>query len=86
MAMHRERRSRMSLAIRRRRRKEQQRIQASAPLGSGERFRAVARAAAAGGAKNPEAVAASVGRRKFGAKRFAMLAAIARRRKRARQR
>ena len=44
-------------------------------LGTGARFKAVERAAAASGAKNPAAVAAAVGRKKYGAKKFAKLAA-----------
>lgn len=50
----------------------------SAP-GEGSRFAAVKKAAAAGGARDPGAVAAAIGRRKFGAKRFAQMAAKGRR-------
>ena len=49
-------------------------------LGSGARFAAVAARAKAGGAKNPEAVAASVGRAKYGKEKFQALAAAAKRR------
>ena len=52
------------------------------PLGEGSRFKAVAAAAKAGGAKNPEAVAAVVGRKKYGKKKMASLSAKARRKKR----
>jgi len=45
------------------------------PLGEGSRFKAVTAAAKAGGAKNPEAVAAAVGRKKHGKKKMAKLAA-----------
>ena len=38
------------------------------PLGSGARFAAVKESARAGGAKNPAAVAASVGIKKYGQK------------------
>ena len=38
-----------------------------APLGSGERFDAVERGAKASGARDPAAVAAAVGRQKYGA-------------------
>lgn len=53
----------------------------SAPLGSGERFKAVEAAAAAGGASNPAAVAASIGRKKYGASKMAKMAAAGRKRK-----
>lgn len=49
-------------------------------LGTGKRFAAVAASAAKSGARNPKAVAAAVGRRKFGAKKMAALAAAGRRR------
>lgn len=49
-------------------------------LGSGKRFAAVEAAAAASGAKNPAAVAAMAGRKKFGAKKMGVLAAKGRRR------
>lgn len=49
-------------------------------LGSGKRFAAVAKAAAKGGARNPAAVAAMAGRKKWGSKRMAKLAATGRRR------
>lgn len=44
-------------------------------LGSGARFAALKKKVAAGGATNPAAVAASIGRKKYGAKKFAKLAA-----------
>ncbi|MFD4596734.1 hypothetical protein ACFWPQ_01750 [Streptomyces sp. NPDC058464] len=50
-------------------------------LGTGKRFAAVAASAAKGGARNPNAVAAVAGRKKFGAKKMAALAAAGRRRK-----
>lgn len=50
-------------------------------LGSGERFKAIVQAAAASGAKNPAAVAAAAGRKKYGAKKMAMLAAKGRKKK-----
>jgi len=49
-------------------------------LGSGSRFKAVAAAAARGGARNPNAVAAAAGRHKYGAKKMAQMAAAGRRR------
>jgi len=51
------------------------------PLGEGSRFKAVAASAKAGGAKNPEAVAAAVGRKKYGVKKMAKLAAAGRKRR-----
>jgi len=45
----------------------------SAPLGSGSRFKAVERSAAASGADNPGAVAAAIGRKKYGEKRMEKL-------------
>lgn len=45
------------------------------PLGSGARFKAVEAAAAKSGARNPAAVAAAAGRKKYGAKKMAALAA-----------
>ena len=50
-------------------------------LGTGARFKAVAASAKKGGARNPNAVAAVVGRRKYGAKRMAKMAAAGRKRK-----
>lgn len=50
-------------------------------LGTGKRFAAVAASAAKGGARNPKAVAAVAGRKKFGAKKMAALSKAGRRRK-----
>jgi len=44
-------------------------------LGSGARFKSLERKVAAGGASNPAAVAAAIGRKKYGASRFAKLSA-----------
>ncbi len=49
-------------------------------LGGGGRFAQVEAAAAASGASNPAAVAAAVGRKKYGAKKMAKMAAVGRRR------
>lgn len=49
-------------------------------LGSGKRFAAVKAAAKAGGAKNPGAVAAAIGRKKYGAKKMAKMSAKGRKR------
>jgi hypothetical protein len=52
-----------------------------AKLGSGARFRAVAASARKRGARDPNAVAAVVGRRKYGKARMAKMAAAGRRRR-----
>lgn len=44
-------------------------------LGSGARFKALKKKLAARGAKNPGALAAWIGRKKYGKKRFAKLSA-----------
>lgn len=49
-------------------------------LGSGERFKQLANKLK-GKVDNPDAVAASIGRKKFGAKKMAKMAAAGRRRK-----
>ena len=54
---------------------------ARARLGSGARFKALERSARKSGARDPAAVAAAAGRKKYGAKRMAKLAAAGRRRK-----
>ncbi len=50
----------------------------AAKLGSGARFKAVEKSAAASGARNPAAVAAAVGRRKYGETLMAKLSAAGR--------
>lgn len=47
----------------------------AAPLGTGARFRTLAKTLAKKGAKNPDALAAFIGRKKYGKKRFAKLSA-----------
>ena len=51
-----------------------ERKMAKAKLGSGARFKAVEKAAAKGGATDPAAVAAAVGRKKYGKKKMTKLA------------
>lgn len=46
-----------------------------AKLGSGKRFKALSKKLAKKGAENPEALAAYIGRKKFGAKKFTKLSA-----------
>ena len=48
---------------------------AKAKLGSGARFKALSKKLAAKGVDNPDALAASIGRKKFGKKKFDSLAA-----------
>ena len=50
-------------------------------LGSGERFKQLAAKAAAGGAKNPDAVAAAAGMKKYGKKKMTAMAKAGRKRK-----
>jgi hypothetical protein len=52
-----------------------------AKLGSGSRFKEVEAAARKSGAKNPAAVAAAVGIKKYGKEKMAKMAAAGRRRK-----
>jgi hypothetical protein len=53
-----------------------------AKLGSGARFKALtASIAARGNVRNPKAVAAAIGRKKFGAKRMSQMAAAGRKRR-----
>lgn len=53
----------------------------TAPLGSGRRFKALTEKLRARGAKNPRALAAWIGRKKYGVRKMAELAAAGRRRK-----
>lgn len=52
----------------------------STKLGMGGRFAMVMAAAKKGGAKNPAAVAAAIGRKKYGAKKMTSMAAKGRKR------
>jgi hypothetical protein len=51
-------------------------------LGTGARFAAVKRSVAASGARNPAAVAAAIGRKKYGKAKFQKMAAAGRKRAR----
>ena len=56
-------------------------------LGSGKRFSSLSRSLKRKGVRNPNAVAASIGRKKYGKKRMAKMSATGRKRKsRARKR
>ncbi len=61
------------LPKRRATRKSAEKEEKTAKLGSGKRFQAVEKAAKASGAKNPAAVAAAAGRKKYGAKKMTKL-------------
>lgn len=52
-----------------------------AKLGSGARFKAIEKKAAASGAENPSAVAAAVGMKKYGKKKMESMAAAGKKRK-----
>ena len=51
------------------------------PLGQGGRFRAVTKMLSARGAKNPAALAAYIGRKKYGSEWFARLSVAGRKRR-----
>lgn len=70
-----------SLKVRRAARKGYQKAARTSRPGAGARFAALERSARAGGARNPAGVAAAMGRRKYGAKRFAGMAAAGRKRR-----
>ena len=70
-----------TLAQRRAARKGYQRAKKK-PLGEGSRFQAIVKSAQLGGAREPEAVAAAVGRKKYGPKKMARLAAQGRKKAR----
>lgn len=52
-----------------------------AKLGSGARFKSLTKKLSKKGVKNPKALAASIGRKKYGPKKFAKLAARGRKKK-----
>lgn len=62
-----------TLTQRRKLRKGYKTAVATSPPGGGKRFAALEKVAAAGGATNPGAVAAAIGRKKYGKKRFAQM-------------
>lgn len=53
-----------------------------AKVGTGKRFKSLSRSLSRRGVRNPKALAAAIGRKKYGRKRYAKLAARGRRRKR----
>lgn len=66
------------LKTRRSARKNYEKVAKTSKAGSGKRFAAVEKAAKASGASDPAAVAAAIGRKKYGAKKFAKMAAAGR--------
>lgn len=70
-----------SKKVRKMLRTKQKTAQKKAKLGSGKRFAALEASIAAGGAKNPAAVAAAIGRKKYGAKKMATISAKAKKKK-----
>jgi hypothetical protein len=67
-----------TLVTRRNARKAYKRAAEMTKPGEGARFAAVEKSAKLGGAKNPGAVAAKIGRDKYGPKKFAAMAAAGR--------
>jgi len=63
-----------SLPVRRVVRKNAAKVEKTAKLGSGKRFAAIEKSAAASGARNPAAVAAAAGRKKYGSKKMTAMA------------
>jgi hypothetical protein len=55
-------------------------------LGSGARFRSLSKSLKRKGVRNPNALAASIGRKKYGKKKFAKLSAAGRKRRSRRRR
>lgn len=56
-----------------------EKVKAKSKPGSGKRFKALSKALGAKGAETPEALAAWIGRQKYGKKRFQKMAAKGRR-------
>jgi len=73
------------LAQRRAARQRYEKARATKPLGEGSRFAALAAAAKASGAQNPEAVAAAAGRKAHGQKTMTALSVRGRKRARAKK-
>jgi hypothetical protein len=70
--------ARQNIAKRREAREAYQKAAKESAPGEGSRFAAVEKSAAAGGARNPGAVAAAIGRKKYGKARFQRMAAAGR--------
>lgn len=61
-------------------RKEYEKVAKTSKPGSGKRFSALEKSLKAEGVRDPGAVAASIGRKKYGAKRYAKMSAAGRKR------
>jgi len=70
-----------SLPKRRAARQQAEHTENTSKLGSGSRFKAVEKSAKASGAKNPGAVAAAAGRKKYGAAAMKKLSAAGKKKK-----
>lgn len=68
------------LAKRRSARKAYEKVAKTSKPGTGKRFAAVEKSIAASGARDPGAIAAMIGRKKYGAKKFAAMGAAGRKR------
>lgn len=55
--------------------KNYEQVAKKSAVGTGARFKAVVESAKASGAENPQAVAAAIGRKKYGPKKMAAMAA-----------
>lgn len=73
-------RKKSSLSKRRAARKNYQKVAKTAKVGSGKRFEALEKSIAASGARNAAAVAASIGRKKYGNKKMASMSKSGRKR------
>jgi hypothetical protein len=62
------------------RRSQEASVAKKAKLGTGKRFASLKKSLAKKGIKNPSALAASIGRKKYGAKKMAKLASAGRKR------
>ena len=70
------------MARKKRRSKSTSRYKATGPVGKGTRFKKLVAVLKKRGAKNPKALAAWIGRKKYGKKRFQKMSAKGRRAKR----
>jgi len=69
------------MARKKRRKKSTSRYKATGPVGKGTRFKKLVAALKKRGAKNPKALAAWIGRKKYGKKRFQKMSAKGRSRR-----
>jgi hypothetical protein len=81
MARGRRKKKPSTLAQRRAARKRYQKVAKTSKPGSGKRFAALKRVAELSGTRDPGAVAAKIGRKKYGKKKFQAMAIAGRKRK-----